>query len=80
MPVIDKMFAFIVTDNGPEDEGVPAVYSDQGWMPLVGADMRRVDILMPMAVELARESGKSITLVEFSTRRTVKVIPPTESH
>lgn len=49
MPKIDEMFAFIIEDSGPEDEGIIGISTPSGWMPLVGADMKRVDLLRPMA-------------------------------
>lgn len=42
MPHINEMFAFIA---GPEDdEGVIGYRSTDGWMPLVAADAKRVDL------------------------------------
>jgi dihydroorotase-like cyclic amidohydrolase len=77
MPRIDKMFAFIAEDNGPEDEGVCAFQTPGGmWFPLVGADMKRVDSLRKIAVQICEESGKPIHLVEFSVRREIEVIEP----
>lgn len=80
MPRIERMFAFIVTNLDEDDEGIPAVKGSMGWMPLVGADMARVDMLLPMAESLANEMGKTLTLVEFSVRRVMQKITPQGKH
>ncbi|GAJ00133.1 unnamed protein product [marine sediment metagenome] len=73
MPRIDKMFAFIAENNG-NDEGVIGAVTPQGWMPLVGADMARVESLRPIAQRVARVTGKPVKLVVFNTRRELEVI------
>lgn len=67
MPVITEMFAFVVADKSPEDEGVIA-YLDPGmgtWMPMVGADLTRVDALRPEAQKLADATGKKVIIKKF---------------
>ncbi|GAH83034.1 unnamed protein product, partial [marine sediment metagenome] len=49
MPRIEEMYAFVAEDTGPDDEGVVGVNTGCGWMPLVGADMARVESLKPIA-------------------------------
>jgi hypothetical protein len=43
-------------------------------MPMVGADMKRVDDLRPLAQKIAREMGKKITLVRFTQREELEEI------
>ena len=79
MPRIKEMYAFIVEDTGPDDEGVVAIPSISRehapiWVPLVGADMARVDSLRPLAEDIGRQSGKKVTLVHFSNRRDLEII------
>lgn len=80
MPRIEKLYAFVVEDTGPDDEGVVAVQSlpgDDGlrlWLPLVGADMARVESLRPIACGIGNQIGKKVTLVQFSNRKELEVI------
>lgn len=74
MPKITEMFAFIAEDAGPDDEGIPAEFMQGAWMPLVGADMARMESLRPVARRLAAALGKPIKLVKFSTRTEIEEI------
>ena len=80
MPRIEEMYAFIAEDKGPQDEGVIAIQSlagDDGqtlWLPLVGADMSRVNSLRPIAQGIGRKIGKKVTLAHFSNRQDIEVI------
>ena len=71
MPRILQLFAFLaVGDDG--DEGVIAGIMHGAWVPLVGADMARIDSLRRMAEQVARETGKRIVLAKFSAREDVE--------
>jgi hypothetical protein len=74
--VIEKMFAFIAEDE--EGEGVcgfqDPVTGD--WAPMVGADMKRIESLTPIAQHISNESKKKIRLVLFSERREIRLIQP----
>lgn len=73
---IDQMFAFIAKDLDGS-EGIPAVIAPGGTaMPLVGADMDRVQSLLPIAQKMATERNITITLVKFSQRDDIIVIKP----
>lgn len=80
MPRIEEMYAFIVEDTGPDDEGVVAIQTGPGddgrrlWLPLVGADMARVNSLRDIAEGIGREINKKVTLVHFSNRQDLEVI------
>ena len=74
MPRIESMFAFVAEDTGPDDEGVIGTKTPEGWMPLVGADMARVDSLRPIAEAIARQLGKPVKLLRFGTREELEVI------
>ena len=57
---ITEMFAFVVVgDDG--DEGIPAIQMGDLMMPLVGADMERIDSLRPQADEI----GLDYTIKRF---------------
>jgi hypothetical protein len=75
MPRIDQIFAFIVADAGPDDEGIAGFLSGQGWLPMVAADSGRVDSLRAIAQRIANQ-GKPVALVKFSVREVVEVIGP----
>jgi len=80
MPRIEEMYAFIAEDSGPDDEGVIGIQTGPGddgqrlWLPLVGADMARVNSLRPIAQGIGRRIGKKIVLVHFSNRQVLEVI------
>ncbi len=81
MPRIDKLWAFIAPDTGPEDEGlVTAMASDpligNFPMPLIGGDMDRLESTRPVAQKIANASGVTIKLVTFSVRTEVEEIVP----
>lgn len=79
MPKIEAMYAYITHEKGdPDDEGVTAFLppSTHQWMPMVGADEKRMASLRPMAQELANASGQTITLVKFSVRTDLETIDP----
>lgn len=66
MPKIDAMYAFVVADSGPDDEGVPAFQAIDGtWMPMLGADLARIDSLRPLVQHMADDMGKPIYLRRF---------------
>jgi len=74
---VEQMFAFIVIDDDGT-EGIPAVQTKSmgfpTFLPLVGADMARIDSLRHFAVQVAREMKKPVTLVKFTHREEVEVI------
>lgn len=78
MSKIKSMYAFISEDTGPNDEGVIAQKFGGVWMPLVGADMKRVESLKALALLAAKQSGKKVTLVQFTNRVELEVIPNAE--
>ncbi len=73
MPKITELYAFIA-EEGPDDEGIVAMKIGDNWVPMVGADMDRIDSLKPIATKIANHYGKKITLAKFSTRTDVEVI------
>ncbi|MBA7476963.1 hypothetical protein ES707_12359 [subsurface metagenome] len=68
MPRIEEMYAFVAEDSGPDDEGVVAMSVGGVMLPLVGADMARVESLKPIARGIAVETGKRIKLLHFTHR------------
>lgn len=76
MPRVTELYAYVVADSGPDDEGIPAFASAHGPMPMVGADMERADQLRPMAQVMAEQFGKPITLIRSTGIEVVEVIEP----
>lgn len=76
MPRITEMFCFAVSDKDNDDEGVPAVPSPLGPMPLVGADVSRIDSLMSRAQMVADELGRPLRIYKFSHREQIGEVTP----
>lgn len=72
---IDSMFAFVAIDDDGT-EGVIGVYTPDGWLPLVGADMERVQQLRPLAQMTAKQTGAPVLLLHFTQRTEVEVLRP----
>lgn len=73
--IIEEMYAFIMVDPDDGSEGIPAFQGADGkWLPLVGADMDRVDSLIPLAEEMVQATGVPIEVVKFTQRETIRVI------
>jgi len=76
MPRIEQMFAFICEDRGPDDEGVVAAPFGNQVLPLVGADIERVESLKPIVQSVADKLRKKVKIVVFSKREEVGLIEP----
>lgn len=74
MPKITELFVFIAEDKGSDGEGIVAGKLGDAWIPLMGADMKRIDALRPMAAMTAKLTGKKIRLVHFTQREDMEVI------
>lgn len=73
---IDEVFAFVVVDPLDNTEGIPSLFTGQGWAPMVAADRERVESLRPRAEGLAKRLGLPITLLRFTNREEMEVIEP----
>ena len=60
MPKITEMYAFIGHEpRDPEDEGILGFMGDQQqWIPMIGADMDRVDSLRLIADKICALEGR----------------------
>ncbi|NVM21755.1 MAG: hypothetical protein HWN68_08245 [Desulfobacterales bacterium] len=79
MPRIEELYAFVVEDIGPDDEGliaIQAISHEYGpmWLPLVGVDMTRAQYLEPTAQSIGHQIGKKVTLVRLTNRQDLRVI------
>lgn len=77
---IERMYAYIVLDDDGT-EGIPAVTAPNGLvLPMVGADMERMNQLRPQAEKAANDLKKPVFFCCFENRREIEVIrPSTES-
>ncbi len=69
MPKITQMYAFVVADKDPDDEGIIGMSTPSGWMPLVGADMSRVQSLIPIADEISKMLNKPYRILQFKLEK-----------
>lgn len=76
MPRITELYAYVIADSGPDDEGVPGFSSGQWLMPMMGADRERAEQLREMARGLANQHGREIKLIRSTGIETVEVIRP----
>lgn len=66
MPKITQMYAFVVADKDENDEGIIAFAAPNGMMmPLVGADMSRVDSLKPIAEAICKTKNAKYRILRF---------------
>lgn len=79
MPKITELYAWVVADTGPDDEGVPAFTTSQGALPMMGADMERAVSLRPMAVNVAQQLGRPVKLIRSTGIEIVEIIQPEEA-
>lgn len=71
-----SLWAFIAKE-ADGTEGVIGVYDRRGaWVPLVGADLARVNSLRPVARDSAKRTGRTVTLAHFSVRTDQETIEP----
>lgn len=71
---IENVYAYLCDDDDGT-EGIPAIRVNGAWMPLVAADMGKLELMRPFAQELANK-GKPVTLVRFSERTVIEVLMP----
>lgn len=62
--LITELYAFVSVDEDG-GEGICAYSSGLMMLLMIGADMERVDYLMPIAQDISNLSGKPITVRRF---------------
>lgn len=75
---INQLFAFVVVDTDGT-EGVPAFMdpSTGTWLPLMGADMARVDSLKQLVATQPMFAGVRFTICRFGDREVIGTIDRT---
>jgi hypothetical protein len=76
MPKISQLFCFAAYDKDEDDEGVPTFQSKLGPIPLMGADVTRVEQFMPIAQQIADATGKQIRIYKFSHKEQIGEVSP----
>lgn len=77
MPKITELYAWVVADTGPDDEGVPAMMAPNGMhYPLMGADMAAAEGWRPYVATLAQDLGKPVKLIRSTSIEVVETIDP----
>jgi hypothetical protein len=70
VPKIKELYAFVSIGDEPDDEGIMAFQTDDGtWMPMVGADMTRVNELKPLADRISKITGKPYKILRFKLEK-----------
>jgi hypothetical protein len=64
----------IVGIGDDDEEGIPAIVSEDGLLPLIASDAVRLDQIKAMAQQVADETGRDFKVVRFSVREDVGVI------
>jgi hypothetical protein len=75
LPRIGSLWAYLSKDDDG-NEGVCAAPIEPGGacLPLIAADQERLKSITPIAEQIARLSGMTIILVEFTTRTELREI------
>jgi hypothetical protein len=73
--VIHDIYAFIAV-HADGDEGIVGIGDPM--LPMIAADLARLQALRPYAQQVADTSGLTVRLVRFTTRTDLDVITPTE--
>lgn len=76
MPKIEEMYAFVMDDEEPDDEGIIGMNAGPLLLPLVGADMDRVNSLKDAAQTISNVAGKPVKILKFEKRSQIGVIEP----
>ena len=75
MPKILRLYAYLA-EEGPDDEGVVSMKVGDTWVPMRGADMKRMEALRDIAQGISTATGKKIILTKFQARTDHEVIRP----
>ena len=64
---ITEIFAFVAKDKDGH-EGIMGFKGPDGWMPLIGADLERVDQLVPIADKITTSTGQKYEIRYFTQK------------
>lgn len=70
--VITELFAFVALDDLDGNEGVMAFLDRDGmWIPMVGADMARINSMLPKAKQMCEAAGTKFEIRHFTFAGTI---------
>jgi hypothetical protein len=73
---IDRIWAFLSLDDGGEGVVAAPIGPNSMTVPLIAADKRRLDSLIPIAKQLTKAFRKPIRLAKFTKREDVEIYQP----
>jgi hypothetical protein len=73
---IDEVWMFVSIDETGEGVCAAPLMGPDSLVPLIAADTKRLQQLIPWAREIARATGKTIKLLKFTTRSEEMEITP----
>lgn len=63
--------------DAQDQEGLVAMRGDDGvWLPLIGADLERIESLRPYAQAVAQATGRPVTLRRFGDGEVLETLQP----
>ena len=68
MSRVEEVYAFVAEGSGPDDEGIVGLGTLSGFLPLVTADVTRVETLRPIARSISERTGTKVKLLHFTQR------------
>ncbi|MEH2565305.1 hypothetical protein [Bradyrhizobium sp. AZCC 2289] len=73
---IDEVWLFISVDETGEGVCAGPLMGPGTLVPLIAADQARMESLIPVARQIAQESGKPVKLIKMSARAELMTIAP----
>lgn len=71
---INEVWAFLSVDKDDNTEGIIAMHSPMGPLPMIAADAARLMSLLPEVEKMVQQSGVTVRLVKFTNREEVRLI------
>jgi hypothetical protein len=73
VPKITELYAFVSIGSDPDDEGIIAFQTNDGtWVPMVGADMTRVNELTPIANQICKTVARQYKILRFKLENEIE--------
>jgi hypothetical protein len=76
MPKIKELFAWVIAAKDEDDEGIPAINTPIGPLPMVGSDVERAASFRQHAQLAADHHGKPVRLIKSTAIEIVEIVQP----
>jgi len=76
MHKVTELWAYVADGYGDEGEGICAIRTGTGFVPLVGADAESMKFFKLAAQQVADAGQKQVRLLRFTTREEVELLDP----